>query len=199
LLYPCHFATIIGALVWLWPLTTESAADIEAGRQKAEVCVPCHGKHGNSTDPAIPALAAQPPLYTYYQLLMFRDEQRIAPQMLPVVKTLSHTDMQNLAAYYATQTPVASSHTGDPEKLEAGQNLVQTYYCNNCHRPDLMGQNHIPRLAGQHEPYLAKQLQAYKAQTRKDMDGTMTTAAQALSHDEIEALAHFMAQLSPIP
>ena len=69
----------------------------------------------------------------------------------------------------------------------------------SCHRPGLTGHEQVPRLAGQDLTYLVKMLRAFKAQTAGDLDGTMTTAAQPLSEEDIENLAHFMATLPPSP
>jgi cytochrome c553 len=187
------------ALAWWLGPGAGSAADPEAGQRKAEVCAPCHGPDGNSTNPAIPSLAGQPPLYTYYQLLQFREGQRVDPQMSPFAVGLSDADMQDIAAYYAAQMPLAPRSTGDPAKMEAGRRLVQTHYCDSCHAPGLVGQKHIPRLAGQHYEYLLNQLRAYRAQTRPDMDGSMTMAAQPLSQDDIELLAYYVSHLGPTP
>jgi cytochrome c553 len=190
---------LLAALAWLIGSASGGAADLEAGRDKTAVCVPCHGRDGNSTNRDMPSLAGQPPLYTYYQLLQFREGQRVDPQMSPVAVGLSDADMQDMAAYYAAQTPAAPRGTGDPERLEAGRKLVQTHHCDSCHVPGLVGQNHIPRLAGQHYEYLLKQLRAYKAQTRTDLDGSMTMAAQPLSAEDIEILAYYLSHLGPMP
>jgi cytochrome c553 len=190
---------ILAALAWLTSSATGGAVDLEAGRRKTEACASCHGEDGNSTDPTIPSLAGQPPLYTYYQLLQFREGQRVDPQMSTFAVGLSDVDMQNMAAYYAGQTPAAPPSTGDPAKLEAGRRLVQTHHCDSCHVPGLVGQRHIPRLAGQHYDYLLSQLRAYKAQTRADLDGSMTMAAQPLSADDIEILAYYISHVGPSP
>jgi cytochrome c553 len=190
---------VLAALIWLIGPGEGSSADIEAGRAKAQVCAACHGPDGHSTNPAFPSLAGQPPLYTSYQLLQFREQQRDDPQMSPVAANLSHADMQDIAAYYAAQTPVALSRSIDPEQSQAGRTLVQMHYCDSCHAPGLVGQKHIPRLAGQHYEYLLRQLRAFKAQTRPDMEGSMTMAAQPLSGDDIEFLARYIAQLPPMP
>jgi cytochrome c553 len=174
------------------------AAEVEAGQRKAEVCVACHGAGGNSTNPAIPSLAGQPPLYTYYQLLQFRGQQRVHPQMPLLAAPLNDADMQDIAAYYAVQTPALPRSLGDPAKAAAGQRLVQAHYCDSCHAPGLVGQKHIPRLAGQHYEYLLKQLRGYKAQTRTDLEGSMTMAAQPLSQEDIETLAHYIAHMRPM-
>jgi hypothetical protein len=38
---------------------------------------------------------------------------------------------------------------------------------------------------------------AFKDQTRADIDGSMTTAAQPLSQQDIENVAHYIANLTP--
>lgn len=185
----------LGLLVVGFPLLAGGFGDVEAGRRKAEVCAPCHGADGNSTTPEVPSLAGQPPLYTYYQLLLFQQQQRVSAQMAPVVASLSRQDMQDLAAYYAVQTPAVPPPPRDPAKAEVGRRLVKAHYCDSCHAPGLVGQKHIPRLAGQHYAYLVTQLRAYKTQQRTDLDGTMTIVAQPLSNEEIEALAEYLASL----
>jgi cytochrome c553 len=59
----------------------------------------------------------------------------------------------------------------------------------------LLGQQHIPRLAGQQPGYLLAQLKGFKAGKRADIDGNMTSAAQALSDKDIEVLADYLAGL----
>jgi cytochrome c553 len=67
--------------------------------------------------------------------------------------------------------------------------------CTQCHGPRLLGQQQMPRLAGQHYEYLRAQLAAFKAGKRADLDGNMTAAAQALSQKDIEVLADYLAGL----
>ena len=64
-----------------------------------------------------------------------------------------------------------------------------------CHGAELHGQQHIPRLAGQRADYLKAQLLGFKAQTRFDMDGNMTSAAQPLTAADVEALASYLSTL----
>jgi cytochrome c553 len=76
-----------------------------------------------------------------------------------------------------------------------GQRLADVHHCTSCHRPGLVGQQQVPRLAGQEFAYLLKLLRAFKAQTAADLDGAMTMAAQPLSEADIENLVHFIASL----
>ena len=195
-----YLTMVIGALSAMVAPMQGRAADVEVGRRKAEVCAPCHGENGNSTTPTTPSLAGQQPLYLYYQLIQFREERRKDPQMSPFAANLSDADMQDLGAYFAAQQPVASqSGEPDAQKVAAGKKASDVHHCASCHASGLVGQEHIPRLAGQQYAYLLKQLQGFKAQTRADIDGSMTEAAQSLSDEEIEALAYYIAHLQPTP
>jgi cytochrome c553 len=171
------------------------AADAAAGMQKAQVCVACHGPEGVSANPAVPSLAAQPAQFVATQLLMFREGKRKDAQMSPFAANLTNTDLNNLAAYFTAQKLVLPAPAADASTAEAGARLARQLNCVQCHGATLMGQQHIPRLAGQQREYLRAQLRGFKAQTRFDMDGQMTSAAQALSEADIDTLANYLAAI----
>jgi cytochrome c553 len=175
------------------------AGDVEAGRRKAEACAACHGPGGNAIAPGTPSLAAQPAWFTHWALIKFRDGRRPDPVMSPIAGPLSDADLGDLAAYYAAQAPRPRPQPVDPKKAAEGQRLAEAQQCTQCHRPDLSGQGHVPRLAGQDLQYLAKMLRAYRARTAADLDGLMTMAVQALTDAEIDALAHHLAGLAGPP
>ena len=106
---------------------------------------------------------------------------------------LSNEDMNDLAAFFSAQKAAPPRHKSDPENAKAGPALAQKFNCTQCHGPGLLGQQHIPRLAGQQFEYLRAQLRGFKAQTRADIDGNMTSAAQRLSEKDIGVLADFIA------
>ncbi|HXH81490.1 MAG TPA: c-type cytochrome [Candidatus Tectomicrobia bacterium] len=169
------------------------AADVEAGRRKAEACVACHGPEGNATIPGMPSLAGMPAFYTHWQLVMYRDGRRKDPRMTPVAERLSDADMADLAAYYAAQRPAPRGNRVDAARAAEGRALAAKHHCTSCHGPRLLGQQQVPRLAGQDFDYLLERLRGYKARTTSDLDGMMTMIAQSLTQEEIESLVHFMA------
>jgi cytochrome c553 len=116
--------------------------------------------------------------------------------MTPVAKTLSNAEMNELARHFSRQKPASPSHKTAPENAAAGRGLAEKFNCVQCHGPALAGLQHIPRLAGQQYEYLKAQLRGFKAQTRADLDGNMTSAAQALSDKDIEVLADYLAGLA---
>ena len=172
-----------------------AGADIEAGRQKAQVCVACHGPAGNSTNPVMPSLAGQPAQFISTELFQFREGHRKDPQMTPMAAGLSNADLNELAAYFSKQAAALPRHRARPENAAAGAGLAQKFNCTQCHGPRLLGQQQIPRLAGQQFEYLRSQLRAFKAGKRGELDGNMTAAAQALTDQDIEVLADYIAGL----
>ena len=64
-----------------------------------------------------------------------------------------------------------------------------------CHLGGFVGQNEIPRVAGQHYAYIVKQLTDFKARKRTNDAGNMTSVASTLSETDIENLAQYIANL----
>ena len=178
---------------------TANAADVEAGRTKAEVCAACHGPGGNATIPGTPSISAMPVFYTHWQLIMYRDGRRKDPQMTPFAERLSDADMADLSAYYAAQKAVARPAVTDRARVAEGARLAPALHCNSCHGPTLMGQQAVGRLAGQDLDYLRRRLRGYKDKTTSDLDGQMTAIAQTLSETDIESLVHYLASLGVGP
>lgn len=81
------------------------AANIEAGKQKAaEVCAACHGADGNSAAPAFPKLGGQHANYLAKALNDYKSGARKDPIMAGMAAALSREDIENVAAYYASQS-----------------------------------------------------------------------------------------------
>ena len=172
------------------------SADMEALEKKAVLCTACHGAKGNSANPAIPSLAGQPKQFITTQLVMFREGNRKDPQMSPIAAGMANPDINDFGTYFSAQVPEPPPDSSmDAAKVAASQAATQKFLCVSCHGPALKGQQHIPRLAGQQRTYLAAQLRGFKAGTRFDMDGNMTSAAQPLTEADIELLSEYLAAL----
>ncbi len=118
--------------------------------------------------------------------------------MSPFATNLSDADIADLAAYYTTLKPSPRpAGPGNPRKMTAGERLFQVHHCTSCHSPERSGPQYAPNLTGQSYEYLLKQLRGFKSQTRGDLDGTMTSAAQPLSDTDIDDLAEYIAHLGP--
>src|SRR3954465_12238549 len=95
--------------------TSAHAADIAAGKEKAELCVGCHGENGISQMENIPSLAAQPDLFIQWQLVFFRAGARKNEQMQPIVEQLDNEDIRNLGAYFASLAPPKPPPDDNPD------------------------------------------------------------------------------------
>src|SRR5258708_19907894 len=100
------------AAVLMTAICTPSAhaADIAAGKEKAELCVGCHGEDGISQTENIPSLAGQPDQFIQWQLVFFRSGTRKSEQMQPIVEQINNEDIPNLRAYFASLPPPKPSN-----------------------------------------------------------------------------------------
>ena len=187
-------ATRFIALAVCATATSLSFAD-DAAPAKAALCAACHGPAGKSTDPMFPILAGQTSRYLYLELRDFQEGRRSDPQMSPMAKDLSRDEMRELSDYFAKQKPPAQAFKVDPAKAKLGRAKADETLCTMCHLGGFAGQNEIPRVAGQHYTYIVKQLSDFKARTRTNDAGNMTSVAGTLSDSDIENLSQYIANL----
>ena len=185
------FLTLVGGT---FASSVLAAADVVAGKAKAQVCAACHGEAGIASLPGVPHLAAQPPLSIFYQLVQFREQRRKGGNMELMAEPLSDQDMRDIGAFYAA-LPAPPKGEAIAEKVAEGERLSKLNYCQSCHGSNLQGQKHVPRIAGQASDYVVLQLKNLRSGARADMDGTMGSAARSLSDADIDALAAFAKSL----
>ena len=175
--------------------------DAQAGKTKAAtVCASCHGADGNSVAAQFPKLAGQNASYIVTQLANFKSGKRQNPIMSGMAAGLSEDDMQNLAAWFSSQTVT----TGEAEagSVKQGEQVYRNGNkdenlpaCVACHGPTGAGNfpMKVPALAGQHSAYLVAQLKAYAACTRTtDPNKMMETVASRLTPAEMQAVASYI-------
>ena len=162
---------------------------------KAAACAACHGPEGKSTQPAVPILAGQTSRYLYLELRDFQEGRRKNDLMTPMVAGMSRDEMRELSDYFAKQKPPPQTFAADAAKAKLGKAKADETLCVMCHMTGFSGQNEIPRVAGQHYEYIVKQLTDFKARTRTNDAGNMTSVASTLSAQDIENLAHYLVGL----
>jgi len=167
-----------------------------AAREKAQACAACHGPDGNSQNPDYPILAGQTWRYIYIQLKDFQEGRRSDPQMSPMAMGLSRDDMIALGNFFAAQKPLPIKFQADNAKVEAGRKTSEAVLCPMCHLGGYVGQNEIPRVAGQWPKYVKKQLEDFKARRRTNDAGNMTSVAATLSDQDIENLSQYIGNLN---
>jgi len=185
------FAFCVALILSASPLLSQAEMPAKAGS-----CIGCHGPNGNSTMPGIPSLAAQNSRYIYLQLRDFQEGRRSNDMMTPMVAGLSKDDMREIADYYSKQKLTSKGFKADPDKAQLGKAKADETLCAMCHLGEFVGQNEIPKVAGQNYDYVVKSLTDFKAKNRTNDAGNMTSVAGTLSAADIENLAHYIAGLN---
>ncbi|MCZ6618266.1 MAG: c-type cytochrome [Gammaproteobacteria bacterium] len=146
------------------------AADAGAGKISYAVCTACHGANGEG-NPALnsPKIAGQESWYLRRQLELFKSGARgTAPgdiygmQMRPMAMSIvDDAAMENLIAYILT-LPVNPPEVTLEGDVAAGK--VAYALCATCHGPNAEGLEQLggPRLAGQNDWYLVRQINNFK-------------------------------------
>lgn len=94
-------AVMLGTLLAVTALPAW-AAELAAGKTRAQACVMCHGAEGISQMPNAPSLAGQPAIYLAEQLKNFRSGRRPDEVMGVIAKPLTDAEIDDLAAWYAS-------------------------------------------------------------------------------------------------
>ena len=159
-----------------------SFGDPVAGEADSASCGKCHGARGISHEPMVPSLAAQEPVYLVNASKAYHNLERSDETQMPV-----KTDEQinNIAAYYATQAMAASI-----ENEPTGQEMAKK--CDRCHNPPTGNRNPgTPSLRGQSHDYLVKAMKEYRDSDREN--SMMHKMSARYSNEMIDALATYYA------
>ncbi len=186
-------AALIGSTLGLPAFADGAAADAAHGAKLAYTCFGCHGiPDYRNAYPAyhVPKIGGQHEAYLVSALSEYRSGARPHRTMQTQAGSMSEQDARDIAAYFATTTPVASA--GKP----VGTPPAAAATCVACHGPDGVGiTGDYPTLAGQHADYIEQALKAYRKGSRQN--AIMNGMAAALSDDDIHAVAHYFAQQAP--
>ena len=163
-------------------------------QERLTLCLTCHGEKGQSENPEVPSLGAQPAFYLLIQLYMFRERQRVVEVMNEATKGLTDDELRKLADIFSNLPPPPRIEgPADDARMERARVLIQQHRCNFCHQ-NLAGQENVPRLASQREDYLVKTLLEYKTNIRRGYDASMAEVIYPLNDAQILDLAYFIAR-----
>jgi cytochrome c553 len=163
-------------------------------------CALCHGTQGEAGSDELPVLASQNPKYLAKQLKDFQAGRRKGP-MQRFAKGLTDADIEAVAAYFAAQK--APAHKVNDADLHAagrflyhkGSGAPEAPPCQGCHGEKAHGTDLAPRLAGQHAPYLERQLREFTQRARTNDNEIMHTLVAKLSPFDMKALAEYLSTL----
>jgi cytochrome c553 len=167
---------------------------VAEGSKIAGSCGGCHGKNGNSVKDGIPSLTGLNVKYLFAATRDYRDGMRKNKVMKKMVGTLSDTDIEKVAFYYATQPPM-SSKAAPKADLAAGEKTSSG--CTSCHGEGGVSTTPgTPSLAGQDAGYLAAATRDYAQGVRNNE--TMSGPAKGLKPKDIVNVAGYFASLKAV-
>lgn len=180
--------------------SAQAAAAAADGSRLYAPCVVCHQPSAwGSADGSIPNLAGQQKRYLATQLALFASGARVDAAMQVVTahpKSADHSNFAALSSYLSALRWNPSPVEGSGEHLRVGQEIY-THICAACHGPDGRGQasNRVPRIAGQHYPYLRRQVEEAARLHRDLAPPEMTSALRGMREPEKDALADYVSRL----
>jgi cytochrome c553 len=202
---PCLATTLLTSAICSAALAADVAPAAQQAAEKfaSTTCVACHGTGGRSTSSPFPTLAAQPAPYLEAQLKAFRDQTRADPDaqayMWGLSSQLDNTMISALAAYYAAERP-ARGQPGNAKLVAKGKIIFEKGMpeqgipaCNVCHGANAEGKAIFPRLAGQHAPYLLKQILLIQNALR--VAPVMHGLIKNMTRDEMLAVTTYLASI----
>ena len=165
-------------------------------------CSRCHGANGaGAVDGSVPAIAGQHFRVLARQLADYRQDKRWDARMehfadAPYV--IATQDVADVADYISSLKPVGPGVAGDGEQLEHGAG-VYAQRCASCHGLQGEGNNlrAYPRLAGQHYPYLLRQLHDAVEGRRPDFTTAHRRLLARLARDDYVGIADYLSRIVP--
>lgn len=189
------------------PSPEAAATAILASQGTANIwsCASCHGDKGEGTQ-TVPRLAGLAPAYLAKQLHDFSKGTRISDSMAYVAKSLSETQITELANYYGAMSSPSSAQPALKGDLARGEKLAlagdyskNVPACFTCHGTSGIGVGaQFPGLAAQQPAYIAHQLAMWAGGARHNSPlGLMAGIGKALSDEDRRAVADYLASLPP--
>lgn len=177
--------------------------NVEAGKNKAEMCIGCHGIPGyQNSFPEIhkvPMISGQSEKYIASALAAYKKGDRKHPSMRGIAGSLSDQDMADLAAFYASHADKTAAETPRAASVEVAA-LIEKGACASCHGVNFSKpiDPSYPKLGGQHADYLFVALKSYTVEGNNVVgrsNGIMAGIAKQYSPAEMRAIAKYLSSL----
>jgi cytochrome c553 len=175
--------------------------DAAHGAELFEKCAACHGADGGGVIAgSTPRIAGQHYRVLVHQIVDFRHGNRWDFRMEGVAT--SHEvmpelqDIADVAWYVSTLERNGVRGVGDGQYVERGAALYQAD-CKSCHGAQGEGNNErdVPRIAGQHAAYLARQIYDAVDGRRPQLSSSHGNRFKRLSFAEVMGLSDFIARI----
>ena len=165
---------------------------LEAGAERAALCVHCHGEDGNSKRAYIPNLAQQNAEYLFTQFEYFANGTRKDYVMSKLAQGLTTRDKIAVALYFSEQQVKAA--TDAPVASEKGAHVYNTV-CFACHGREGYGDAQYPRIAGQPYEFLEKTLKSFHRNADERKDSIMAGIVKGMTEQQLLDVAAHVANM----
>lgn len=185
-----------------YAVVLRSKPDLTHGQILFETCARCHGTNGaGASDGSVPSIAGQHFRVIARQLIDYRHDERWDVRMehfadFPYL--IFERDVADVAGYISSLARTGPRDVGDGKYLEHG-GAVYGRHCGGCHGPAGEGNEArgYPRLAGQHYPYLVRQMHDALEGRRPNFSRAHVRLLARFDRDDIDGVADYLARLPP--
>jgi cytochrome c553 len=182
------------------------AQDAAAGKEKAAMCIGCHGIKGYQASfpevHKVPMISGQNGKYIIAALNAYKKGDRKHPTMRGIAASLSEKDMADLAAYYeghrgpSVKTVADTAPPASPEVAA----LLSKGACASCHGANFNKpiDGAYPKLAGQHADFLYVALKSYSIEGNPHVgraNAIMGAQVKPYKRSELRAMAQYLSSL----
>lgn len=187
----------LGAAVVLGAAPVRAAAASGAGVPPARVgqCLSCHASDARVGHEMAPSLASQPRVFLENTLIMIREGLRPVPAKRGLLEGVDDAEISALAEHFSRLPAHPERGQRDEAAFRRGQALAAQGLCGTCHLPNYVGQQQMPRLAGQREDYLSHSMKRFRDNQAEGRDTMMNGVLRGLSDAAVADLAHYFSQL----
>ena len=199
---------LIGALSGTAPAASSSQQELQAvlrsrpdlvhGQVLFETCAACHGSQGAGvSDGTVPAIAGQHFSVVVHQLVDYRHGRRWDMRMEHFTEQHSLNgvqDMADVAAFISQMAVTRAPDHGSGEYASRGEQLYASR-CRSCHGANAEGDEHNPRLAGQHYGYLLQQMHYGLEGQRPNFPAEHLRLLQPLEPADLAGVADYLSRL----
>jgi cytochrome c553 len=176
--------------------------DRDHGAVLFESCVECHGADGNGmVNGSVPRIAGQHFSVLVRQIVQFRGGKHWDMRMEGVASDTGilrrPQDIADVAAYVNGLARDGERGIGRGEFLERGAAIYQAD-CASCHGKEGEGdeKREVPRLAGQHAAYLARQIYDAVDARRPALAEAHRRRRAPLSFEEVQGVTDYLSRLA---
>lgn len=163
-----------------------------SGRERAALCVHCHGEDGNSKREHIPNLASQNAEYLFTQFEHFADGVRKDYVMSKLAVGLAPQDRINVALYFSRQSvkereqPIATDVKGEQ---------IYKTMCFACHGASGHGNAQYPRIAGQPYEFLQRTLLHFLNNDEERKNSPMSSVIKNMNEQQLKDVAAYVTNM----